>query len=165
MATSKLPQSLQDAAVTICSEMYGESMGGRNPQKMEKGEYGGRDSLEKGKYLVNSYTAARVNVYYKLSSFFAILFQKWNRDINGSLTLLDFFPGIISGEGTSYFNEWEVSFQWGIHFQVGRAPHLVCICFYEGRAWGGAVGRQKNLQSRRHPNHASPHQGKPWLVL
>ena len=31
MATSKLPQSLQDAAVTICSEMYGESMGGRNP--------------------------------------------------------------------------------------------------------------------------------------
>ena len=36
---------------------------------MEKGEYGGRDSLEKGKYLVNSYTAARVNVYYKLSNY------------------------------------------------------------------------------------------------
>ena len=30
--------------------------------------------LGKGKYLANSYTAARVNVYYKLSSFFPMLF-------------------------------------------------------------------------------------------
>ena len=60
------------------------------------GEYGGRDSLEKEKYLVNSYTAARVNVSYKLFSFFPMLFKKWNRDINDSLHLLDFFPGIIS---------------------------------------------------------------------
>ena len=56
----------------------------------------GRDSLEKGKYPANSYTAARVNVYYKLSSFFPMLFWKWNRDINGSWHLLDLFPGIIS---------------------------------------------------------------------
>ena len=34
----------------------------------------GRDSLEKGKYLANSYTAARVNVNYKLSCFFPMLF-------------------------------------------------------------------------------------------
>ena len=34
----------------------------------------GKDSLEKGKYLPNSYTAARVNVYYKLSSFLPMLF-------------------------------------------------------------------------------------------
>ena len=34
----------------------------------------GRDSLEKGKYLANSYTAARVNVNYKLPSFFPMLF-------------------------------------------------------------------------------------------
>ena len=60
------------------------------------GKYGGRDSLEKGKYLANSYTAARVNVYYKLSSFFQMLFQNWSRDINGSLQLLHYFPGIIS---------------------------------------------------------------------
>ena len=49
-------------------------MGGGTPWKKEKGEYGGRDSLEKEKYLANSYTAARVNVYYKLSSFFPMLF-------------------------------------------------------------------------------------------
>ena len=45
---------------------------------------GGRDSLEKGKYLGNSYTAARVNVYYKLSSFFQCCFRS-ESDINGSL--------------------------------------------------------------------------------
>ena len=55
------------------SQCMGE-YGGRTPSKKEKGEYGGRDSLEKGKYLANSYTAARVNVYYKLSSFFPMLF-------------------------------------------------------------------------------------------
>ena len=60
------------------------------------GKVWGRDSLEKGKDLANSYTATRVNVYFKLSSFSPILFQKWNRDVNGSLQLLDFFPGIIS---------------------------------------------------------------------
>ena len=38
------------------------------------GQYGERDSLEKGKYPANSYTAARVNVNYKLSSFFPMLF-------------------------------------------------------------------------------------------
>ena len=35
------------------------------------GSMGGRDCLEKGKYLANSYTAARVNVNYKLFSFFS----------------------------------------------------------------------------------------------
>ena len=108
MAISTLPQNLQEAAVTICSEKFGctsqESLpkfkenlflmtafkslshvqrtwgrlfknwwgGGRFIQCM--GKYGGKDSLEKGKYQANSYTAARVNVYYKLSSFFPVLF-------------------------------------------------------------------------------------------
>ena len=39
------------------------------------GQYGGRDSLEKEKYLANSYTAAKVNVNYKLSSFFKCYFR------------------------------------------------------------------------------------------
>ena len=39
--------------------MRGARCGG-TPYKKEKGEYGGRDSLEKGKYQANSYTAARV---------------------------------------------------------------------------------------------------------
>ena len=39
------------------------------------GEYGGRDSLEKRKHLANSYTATRVNVYCKLSSFFQCYFR------------------------------------------------------------------------------------------
>ena len=34
------------------------------------GEYGGRDSLEKVAYIANCYTAARVNLNYKLSSVF-----------------------------------------------------------------------------------------------
>ena len=119
-ATSTLPQNLQEAAVTLCSENFenpsqeslpkfkehlflmttfqvyhmgreyeeGSSkftrveggsvnvwgiMGGRDsPQKGKWGVWG-RDFLEKGKYLANSYTAARVNVNYKLSSFFAML--------------------------------------------------------------------------------------------
>ena len=57
--------------------MYGGVWGSMAERK---GEYG-----EKGKCLANSHTAARVNVYYKLSSFFPILFQKQNRNINGSL--------------------------------------------------------------------------------
>ena len=47
---------------------------GRESLEQEKGEYGGRESLETGKYQANSYTKARVNVYYKLSSFFPMLF-------------------------------------------------------------------------------------------
>ena len=39
------------------------------------GKHGGRDSLEKGKYLANSYTTATVNVNYKLSSFFQCYFR------------------------------------------------------------------------------------------
>ena len=104
MATSTLPQNLQEAAVTICSEKFGcpsqESLPkfkehlflmtafkvyhmcrehGEGSSKIcgvegASWKHGGRDSLEKGKYLANSYTAARVNVYYKLSSFFPMLF-------------------------------------------------------------------------------------------
>ena len=110
MATSTLPQNLQETAVTICSEKFGcpsleslpkfkehlflmaafkvyhmcrkhgegswkiggvQSMYGGVWGSMaeRKGEYG-----KKGKCLANSHTAARVNVYYKLSSFFPILF-------------------------------------------------------------------------------------------
>ena len=54
--------------------MYGRVCREGLPRKRKRGEYGGRDSLEKEKYLANSYTAARVNVYYKLSSFFPMLF-------------------------------------------------------------------------------------------
>ena len=50
------------------------SMGERDPLEKGKGGVWGRDTLEKGKYLANSYTAARVNVYYKLSNFFPMLF-------------------------------------------------------------------------------------------
>ena len=45
----------------------------------------------------------------------------------------------ISREGTSYFNEWEIHFQWGIHFQVERAPHWGCICLDDG---GGMVDKK-----------------------
>ena len=38
------------------------------------GSMGRRDSLEKGKYLVNFYAAARLNGNYNLSSFFPMLF-------------------------------------------------------------------------------------------
>ena len=55
------------------------------------GKVWGKDSLEKGKYLLITYTAARVNVYYKLSSFFFQCYFRRRTDINGSLQLLDFF--------------------------------------------------------------------------
>ena len=116
-----MPQNLQEAAVTICSEKFGcpsqesllkfkehlflmnafkvyhmcrehgeysskigevegasfnvwGSIGGGTPLRKEKGQYGGKDSLEKGKHLANSYTAARENIYHKLSSFSTMLF-------------------------------------------------------------------------------------------
>ena len=107
MATSTLPQNLEDVAVTICSEKFGcpsqESLPkfkehlflmtafkvttcaenkGRTLQKLVgwrelQSMYGGvwvERPLEKREYLANSYTAARVNRYYKLSSFFPMLF-------------------------------------------------------------------------------------------
>ena len=110
MATSTLPQNLQGAAATICSEKFGcpsqESLSkfkehlflmaafkvyhmcrkhGEGSWKIGgvQSMYGGvwgsmgerkRRYGEKGKYLANSHTAARVNVYYKLYSFFPILF-------------------------------------------------------------------------------------------
>ena len=103
MTTSTLPQNLQEAAVTICSEKFGcpsqESlpkfkeylflmiafkvyhMCRKHGEPLQKlvawrelqsicGWVWGKESLEQGNYLVNSYTAARVNVYYKLSNFF-----------------------------------------------------------------------------------------------
>ena len=55
------------------------------------GQVWGEGLPRKRKNLANSYTATRVNVYFKLSSFFPMLFQRQNRDINGSLQILDFF--------------------------------------------------------------------------
>ena len=52
--------------------MY-ENYGGRDSLEKGKGRVWEGDSLEKGKNLANSYIAARVNVYYKLSSFFPML--------------------------------------------------------------------------------------------
>ena len=97
------------------------------------GVYGGRDSLEKGKYLANSYTAARVNVYYKLSSFFLMLFRSGTEILMAVCSFSIFFPGVIFWEETSYFNEWKVHFQWEVHFQLERSPHWGCICFYGRR--------------------------------
>ena len=53
-----------------------ESMGGGTPQKKEQDKQGEKDSLEKGKCQANSYTGATVNVNYKLSNFFPMLYQK-----------------------------------------------------------------------------------------
>ena len=71
--------------------MRGARCGG-TPYKKEKGEYGGRDSLEKGKYLANSYTAARVNVYYKLSSFFQSYFRTRTEILMAVCSFWIFFP-------------------------------------------------------------------------
>ena len=54
------------------------------------------DSLEKGKHLANSYTAARVNVYYKLSSFFPMLFRSGTEILMAVCSFWIFFPGVIS---------------------------------------------------------------------
>ena len=54
--------------------MHGGVLGEGLPRKRETRNIGGRDSLEKGKYLRYSHTTARVNAYCKLSSFFPMLF-------------------------------------------------------------------------------------------
>ena len=43
--------------------MYGEVWKEELPKNRKRWSMGGRNFLEKGKYLANSYTAARVNVY------------------------------------------------------------------------------------------------------
>ena len=52
---------------------YMGNYGGRDSLKKGKGGVWEGDSPAKGKYLANSDTAARVSVYYKLSSFFPML--------------------------------------------------------------------------------------------
>ena len=52
---------------------------------------GRRDSLEKGKYLANSYTAARVNVCYKLCSFFQCYFRSGKEILTAVCSLWIFF--------------------------------------------------------------------------
>ena len=90
-------------------------MGGL-PKKRKKGDM--RDSLEKGKYLANSYNAAAVNVNYKLSSFFQCYFKRGTEIL---MTVWKFFfPGIIAWEGISYFHEWEVTFSVGDSFVGGE---------------------------------------------
>ena len=59
----------------------------------------------------------------------------------------------ISREGTSYFNEWEVHFQWGIHFQVERAPHWGCICLDDG---GGGWWTKKFMEQEAPQSCLSP---------
>ena len=60
-------------------------MGGL-PKKRKKGDT--RESLEKGKYLPNSYNAAIVNVNYKLSSFFQCYFKSGTEIL---MTVWEFF--------------------------------------------------------------------------
>ena len=172
MATSALSKNLQEAAVTICSEKFGcpsqeslhkfkdhlflmttfkvyhmcreygegsSKIGGLEGVSFNVWEsMGRRDSLEKEKYLANSYTAARVNVCYKLCSFFQCYFRSGTE----ILTAVCSFPGIISWEGTSYFNEREVHFEWGVHLLwwegskkfhgVGGTPIMPQSCVVTG---------------------------------
>ena len=82
------------------------------PKKRKKGDM--KDFLEKGKYLANPYNAAKVNVNYKLSSFFQCYFKSGTEIL---MTVWEFFSqesflerGFhISMNGRSYF-------QWGLHF-------------------------------------------------
>ena len=157
MATSTLPQNLQEAAVTICSENFGcpsqerlpkfkehlflmtvfkvyhmcwehgkgssklgkverasvnewKCMGGL-PKKRKKVDT--RESLEKGKYLPNSYNAATVNVNYKLSSFFQCYFKSGTEIL---MTVWKFFFQESFLERGFHISMNERShFQWGIH--------------------------------------------------
>ena len=105
-----------------------------------------RDSLGKGKYLANSYNAATVNVNYKLSSFFQCYFKNGTEIL---MTVWEFFFQESFLEGRFHISMNERShFQWGIHFQVERAPHRGSICF-DGRG-------QKNYGVRFTPIMALP---------
>ena len=67
--------------------MYERVWGGEGlPKKRKKGDL--RDSLEKGKYLANSYNAATVNVNYKLSSFSQCYFKNGTEIL---MTVWEFF--------------------------------------------------------------------------
>ena len=81
---------------------------------------GRRDSLEKEKCLANSYTAARVNVCYKLCSFFQCYFRSGTEILTAICSLWIFF---------------QVSFlERGLHISMKGRFILSggCIC-YDGR--------------------------------
>ena len=122
------------------------------------GEYGGRDSLEKEKYLANSYTAAKVNVNYKLSSFFKCYFRSETEILMEVCSFWIIFHKSflemrfhISMNGRFIFSGGFI-FRWRGH-PIGVASALM------------RRGGQKNSWSRRYPNHASPHYDKLWSVL
>ena len=82
------------------------------PKKRKKGDM--RDSLEKGKYLANSYNAATVNVNCKLSSFFQCYFKS-GTEILMTVRKFSFQESFLERGFHISMNE-RSHFQWGIHF-------------------------------------------------
>ena len=85
-------------------------MGGL-PKKRKKVDT--RESLEKGKYLPNSYNAATVNVNYKLSSFFQCYFKS-GTEILLTVWKFSFQESFLERRFHISMNE-RSHFQWGIH--------------------------------------------------
>ena len=112
---------------------------------------GGRDFLEKGKYAANSYTAARVNVCYKLSSFFQCYFRSGTEILMAVCNLWIFFQESFLERGLHISMNGRFIFSVGFIFRWRWHP-VGFVSALMGRGRG-----QINSWSRRHPNHASPH--------
>ena len=123
-------------------------VGWREPHSMY-GEVWGRGSLEKGKYLANSYSAARVNVYHKLSGFFQCYFRSGTAILMAVCSFWIFFQESFFESGLHISMNGRFIFSGGFVFKWRGHPTGVASALMRGR--------QKNSWSRMHPNHASPH--------
>ena len=109
---------------------------------------GRRDSLEKGKYLANSFTAARVNVCYKLSSFFQCYFRSGTEILMAVCSFWIFVQESFLEKGVHISMNERFIFSGGFIFRWRGYPIEVLSAL---------MGKQKHSWSRKHLNHASPY--------
>ena len=95
---------------------------------------------------------------------YPVFFQCYFRsgtDINDSLQLLDFFPGIISWEGTSYFKNGRFIFSGGFIFRWRGHPNGVASALMRGKREGGWQQKINGVEST--PSMPLPTRANPGL--
>ena len=87
------------------------------------GKYVGRDSLEKGKYLANSYTAARVNVNTNYPVFLKSYFRSGAEILMAVCSFCIFSQESFLERGPHILMNW-ISFSVGDSFLGGKSTPL-----------------------------------------
>ena len=138
--------------------MYGGVQGERLPRKRKRGSME-EGTAQKKENIQLILICSQSKCILQIIQFFPMLFQKQNRNTNGSLF------------GAFGFFFQESFLERGLHISMtGRFIFSGRFIFrWRGHPIGVASaskgGETKKLESGRHPNHVFSHQGKPWFVL